>query len=67
MLEGMNTYRLTSLEEPTDEQLLALMDGFMDTVRQNQQPVKAEHERRMGLLRQDIQRKRVAHLQANAQ
>lgn len=44
---NLNTYRLTSLEEPTDEQLHALMEQVAVAARESSRKAKLELERRM--------------------
>lgn len=43
----LNTYRLTSLEDPTDEQLYALMEQVAVAARESSRRAKLEMERRM--------------------
>ncbi|QRQ50416.1 hypothetical protein [Bacteroides eggerthii] len=43
----LNTYRLTSLEEPTEEQLHALMEQVAIAARESSRRAKIEMERRM--------------------
>ena len=43
----LNAYRLTSLEDPTDEQLYALMEQVAVAARESSRRAKREMERRM--------------------
>ena len=43
----LNTYRLSSLEDPTDEQLHALMEQVAVAARESSRKAKRELERRM--------------------
>ncbi len=47
MAMKLNTYRLTSLEEPTEEQLHALMEQVAIAARESSRRAKIEMERRM--------------------
>lgn len=47
MIMKLNTYRLTSLEDPTDEQLYALMEQVAVAARESSRRAKLEMERRM--------------------
>ena len=47
MIMKLNTYRLTSLEEPTEEQLHALMEQVAIAARESSRRAKIEMERRM--------------------
>ena len=47
MAMKLNTYRLTSLEEPTEEQLHALMEQVAIAAREGSSRAKIEMERRM--------------------
>lgn len=46
----INTYRLNSLEEPTDEQLCAIMEQVAIAGRESAHRAKLELERRMNLV-----------------
>lgn len=46
-MEKNNTYRLTSLEEPTEEQLFELMKQVGQAARESSRRVAAEKKRRM--------------------
>ena len=50
----LNTYRLSSLEDPTDEQLHALMEQVAVAARESSRKAKRELERRM----QEVKRSR---------
>ena len=47
MAMKLNTYRLTSFEEPTEEQLHALMEQVAIAARESSRRAKIEMERRM--------------------
>lgn len=47
MAMKLNTYRLPSLEEPTEEQLHALMEQVVIAARESSRRAKIEMERRM--------------------
>ena len=47
MAMKLNTYRLTSLEAPTEEQLHALMEQVAIAARESSRRAKIEMERRM--------------------
>ncbi len=47
MAMKLNTYRLTSLEEPTEEQLHDLMEQVAIAARESSRRAKIEMERRM--------------------
>lgn len=52
----LTSYRLTSLEEPTDEQLQALMKEVGEAGRESSRHAKAEIERRFQEVRDEVQR-----------
>lgn len=52
----LTSYRLTSLEEPTDEQLQALMKEVGEAGRESSRRAKAEIERRFQEVRDEVQR-----------
>jgi hypothetical protein len=51
----LNTYRLSSLEDPTDEQLHALMEQVAVAARESSRKAKKEWERRMQEVREKIE------------
>ena len=54
MIMKLNTYRLTSLEEPTEEQLHALMEQVAIAARESSRRAKIEMERRMQEVREKL-------------
>ena len=50
MIMKLNTYRLSSLEDPTDEQLHALMEQVAVAARESSRKAKRELERRMQVI-----------------
>lgn len=46
-MDNLKSYRLTSMEEPTDEQLAALMAQVGEDARESSRSVQAELQRRM--------------------
>ena len=50
----LNTYRLSSLEDPTDEQLHALMEQVAVAARESSRKAKRELERRMQEVREKL-------------
>lgn len=54
MTEIHKQYRLTSLEEPTDEMLQALMEDVAAEARKSMARAEAEHRRRMKAVAEDI-------------
>lgn len=53
--EVLRSYRLTSMEEPTDEMLHAIMEKVAEAARESTKRFEAEHLNRLAL----IARKRV--------
>ena len=53
MIMKLNTYRLSSLEDPTDEQLHALMEQVA-AARESSRKAKRELERRMQEVREKL-------------
>lgn len=47
MTEANKKYRLTSLEEPTDEMLYQLMEGVAQSARESTARAEAEKQRRL--------------------
>lgn len=47
MREEFKKYRLSSLEEPTDEMLQELMEGFLETVLESNKRAEEENRRRL--------------------
>lgn len=58
MAMKLNTYRLTSLEEPTEEQLHALMEQVAIAARESSRRAKIEMERRMQEIVQIVLKKK---------
>ena len=54
MIMKLNTYRLYSLEEPTDEPLHALMEQVDVAARESSRKAKRELERRMQEVREKL-------------
>ena len=54
MIMKLNTYRLSSLEDPTDEQLHALMEQVAVAARESSRKAKRELERRMQEVREKL-------------
>lgn len=50
----VNTYRLTSLEEPTDEQLRAVMEQVAVAARESSRRAKQELKRRMQAVKEEL-------------
>ena len=57
--EELRSYRLNSMEEPTDEMLEAIMLGVQDLARQSTIRAKAELDRRFEEAKAEIARRRV--------
>lgn len=53
-MEDLKSYRLNSLEEPTDEQLNALMTQVGEAAKESYRHAQAELNRRMTELRQSV-------------
>lgn len=49
--QELQSYRLSSLEEPTDEMLQAIMEQVAESARQSSAHAKAEIRRRFDLIR----------------
>lgn len=58
----LNTFRLTSLEDPTDEQLYALMEQVAVAARESSRRAKLEMERRMQEIKEKLKAYRVKEL-----
>lgn len=56
--EELRSYRLNSMEEPTDEMLEAIMLGVQEHARQSTQRAKAELARRFEEAKAEIARRR---------
>lgn len=55
MTEKSKKYRLSSLEEPTDEMLQELMDGFLETVLESNKRAEEENRRRLQMVADEIE------------
>lgn len=55
MTEEYKKYRLTSLEEPTDEMLQELMEGFLKTVLESNKRAEEENRRRLQMVADEIE------------
>lgn len=62
MIMKLNTYRLTSLEDPTDEQLYALMEQVAVAARESSRRAKLEMERRMQEIKEKLKAYRTKEL-----
>lgn len=49
--QELQSYRLSSLEEPTDEMLQAIMEQVAESARQTSAKVRAEIQRRFDLIK----------------
>ena len=49
--EKLHSYRLTSMEEPTDEMLQAIMEQVAESARESSKRVEAEHLHRLAQIR----------------
>ena len=58
MREEFKKYRLTSMEEPTDEMLQELMEDAAKAARESSIRAKAEHQRRMAEVAKAIEASR---------
>ncbi|MCQ2267558.1 MAG: hypothetical protein MJZ83_01630 [Bacteroidaceae bacterium] len=58
--EDLRSYRLNSMEEPTDEMLEAIMLGVQEAARQSTIRSKAELDRRFEEAKAEIARRRAA-------
>ncbi|MCQ2215188.1 MAG: hypothetical protein MJZ31_04615 [Bacteroidales bacterium] len=56
--EELQSYRLNSMEEPTDDMLEAIMLGVQEAARQSTIRVKEELSRRMEELKRQIEERR---------
>lgn len=65
MAMKLNTYRLTSLEEPTEEQLHALMEQVAIAARESSRRAKIEMERRMQEIVQIVLKRKRGKLNCN--
>lgn len=57
-MDELKSYRLTSLEEPTEEQLTALMEQVGEDARESTRHAQAELQRRMEELKRVISSQR---------
>lgn len=55
MTEKSKKYRLSSLEEPTDEMLQELMEGFLETVLESNKRAEEENRRRLQMVADEIE------------
>lgn len=55
MREEFKKYRLSSLEEPTDEMLQELMEGFLETVLESNKRAEEENRRRLQMVADEIE------------
>ena len=55
MTEMHKKYRLSSMEEPTDEMLHALMEDVAQSARQSSANAEAEKKRRLQMVTSEIQ------------
>lgn len=55
MREELKKYRLTSMEEPTDEMLHELMEGFLETVLESNKRAEEENRRRLQMVADEIE------------
>lgn len=62
--EELRSYRLNSMEEPTDEMLEAIMLGVQEHARQSTIKAKAELDRRFTEAKAEIARRRVERVGA---
>ena len=53
--QTIDSYRLTSLEEPTDEMLQALMEGVAQLARESSAKAEAEKRRRLQAVAKEIE------------
>lgn len=57
-IEELKSYRLNSMEEPTDEMLEAIMLGVQEKARQTTIKVQQELDRRFNEMKAEIERRR---------
>lgn len=55
MTEIHKQYRLTSLEDPTDEMLLALMEDVAKAARESSAKAEAEKKRRLQIVAKEVE------------
>lgn len=60
-MDELKSYRLTSLEEPTEEQLTALMEQVGEDARESTRRAQAELQRRMEELKRVISSRQTAY------
>ena len=61
MTEIHKKYRLTSMDEPTDEMLQELMEDVAKAARESSDRAKAEHQRRLAEVAKAIEASRSEH------
>lgn len=59
--EELRSYRLNSMEEPTDEMLEAIMQGVRESARRSTANARAELARRFEEMKREIARRRKAN------
>jgi len=59
--EELRSYRLTSMEEPTDEMLEAIMMGVQETARRTTENAQKELDRRFEEMKREIASYRESH------
>ena len=59
--EELRSYRLNSMEEPTDEMLEAIMQGVRESARRSTANARAELARRFEEMKREIVRRRKAN------
>lgn len=55
MTEIHKQYRLTSLEDPTDEMLIALMEDVAKAARESSAKAEAEKKRRLQIVAKEVE------------
>lgn len=60
--EELRSYRLTSMEEPTDEMLEAIMMGVQETARRTTENARKELDRRFEKMKREIASYRASQL-----
>ncbi|MBP5498028.1 MAG: hypothetical protein J6X81_01485 [Muribaculaceae bacterium] len=67
MKEKHKKYRLNSSEEPSDEMLHALMEGFAAMARESTAKAEAEKKRRLQMAKNEIEKRRAnRYIKTNA-
>lgn len=59
-MDELKSYRLTFMEEPSEEQLLALMEQVDETARESSKRAQTELRRRMAKLRNTMSKQHKA-------